>query len=91
MLRPCLFILSAIAVLVSFPAFAGPYYIQRHPNVAFSPESDARGCYWYRQREFCSRYCYWEVNGKRYCHHHEREAYPQGLVYDPYLLGPGLK
>jgi len=41
------------------------------------PAPERRGCYWYRQRLFCSRYCYTEINGHRYCRDHEREAVPQ--------------
>lgn len=44
---------------------------------------DQRGCYWRRGTRFCSRYCYWEVDGRRYCHEKERVAHPQG---DPWFL-----
>lgn len=35
------------------------------------------GCYWYRGRYSCARYCYLEVDGKRYCVEREREARSQ--------------
>lgn len=44
---------------------------------------DERGCYWERGRRHCGSYCYWEVNGRRYCGRRERHAEPQG---DPTYL-----
>ena len=44
---------------------------------AFDGEPEGRGCFWYRQREYCGRYCYVEANGQRYCRERERRAYPQ--------------
>jgi hypothetical protein len=35
------------------------------------------GCYWYRGRLNCSRYCYWEIDGTRYCTRRLREAESQ--------------
>ncbi len=43
---------------------------------------DQRGCYWRRGERHCSRYCYWEVDGYRYCTDKERYARPQG---DPWF------
>jgi hypothetical protein len=40
------------------------------------------GCYWYRGRYFCARYCYLEVDGKRYCVDREREARSQAAELD---------
>lgn len=40
---------------------------------------DARGCYWHRDNVICSRYCYWEANGRRYCHENSRLAVPAGI------------
>ncbi|CAA2142689.1 hypothetical protein [Hyphomicrobium sp. ghe19] len=54
--------------------------VPNYPNPA-GPEH--RGCYWMRQREYCGRYCYTEVNGQRYCTERERSAYPQGPFYEP--------
>jgi hypothetical protein len=42
---------------------------------------DQRGCYWQRGQRFCSRYCYWEIDGQRYCQDRERVARPQGNPY----------
>lgn len=43
----------------------------------------AHGCYFFRGRRHCSRYCYWEMNGHRYCQRHPRDAYPQaGFVIE---------
>jgi hypothetical protein len=42
---------------------------------------ESGGCYFSRGEMFCGRYCYIEVNGKRYCQPRERDAYPQGEVY----------
>jgi hypothetical protein len=39
--------------------------------------SAAKGCYWYRQKQYCGRYCYIEGNGIRYCRDREQEAFPQ--------------
>lgn len=59
----------------------GPYrayraYAAPEPLVT----TEGRGCYWYRQRQYCGRYCYTEINGQRYCREREREAYPQAPV-----------
>jgi hypothetical protein len=63
------------------PAQAGRiHWVPTYPNPA-GPEH--RGCYWIRQREYCGRYCYTEVNGQRYCTERERSAYPQRLFLDP--------
>jgi hypothetical protein len=50
-----------------------------HPYTWDGPE--ASGCYFSRGEKFCGRYCYIEINGKRYCQPRERNAYPQGEVY----------
>lgn len=38
---------------------------------------EARGCYWYRQHQYCGRYCYTENDGRRFCRQREYEAVPQ--------------
>lgn len=59
----------------------GPYRAYR---AYAAPErlvtTEGRGCYWYRQRQYCGRYCYTEINGQRYCREREQEAYPQAPV-----------
>jgi len=52
---------------------------------------DQRGCYWERGRRFCSSYCYWETNGRRYCRERESTAHPQGIPgYVPYPPEPPI-
>jgi hypothetical protein len=36
-----------------------------------------QGCYWMRQRLYCSRYCYIEIDGRRYCREREYLGFPQ--------------
>lgn len=43
----------------------------------------AEGCYWNRGRRYCSRYCYIEVNGRRYCNQRQSEAVPQAGCEEP--------
>ncbi len=38
------------------------------------------GCYFERGRTFCSRYCYIEADGHRFCRERAREARPQAPV-----------
>jgi hypothetical protein len=73
-----------IGSLFSGAAAADPY--RRGPYVAAMPPGpEGVGCVWYRQRLDCSRYCYWEVNGRRYCRERPREAYPQA-IFEEYFL-----
>lgn len=44
------------------------------------PPLEAQGCYFYRGRRWCGRYCYYEINGKRYCQRRAREAVPQAGI-----------
>ncbi len=68
---------AAFVTLSAQPANAEPPY-RRPPDMYIVPPApQGVGCYWYRGREFCGRYCYWEVNGKRYCREREREAHSQ--------------
>ena len=71
----CLFLMTSIVAHAGEarqPAYIGPV----------GPEPEGRGCYWYRQRQFCARYCYVEVDGYRYCTEHRRDAYPQAPFWD---------
>jgi hypothetical protein len=45
------------------------------------------GCYWYRGVQYCSRYCYWEIDGYRYCQRRARDAVSQA-PYPLILLPP---
>lgn len=59
--------------------------------VAFPFWGDQKGCYWERGRRWCSSYCYWEVDGRRYCHERERRAHPQGdPTFRPYPPEPPI-
>lgn len=42
---------------------------------------EAAGCYFIRGERYCGRYCYWEINGKRYCQPRARDAWPQAEFY----------
>ncbi len=44
------------------------------------PPTEGRGCYFERGIEYCGSYCYWEVNGKRYCQQRLRDAHSQAPV-----------
>jgi hypothetical protein len=63
---------------LAIPTAAGAHRLARPYNWD-GPE--ANGCYFSRGEMFCGRYCYIEINGKRYCQLRERDAYPQGEVY----------
>ena len=69
---------SAAATDHPRPVRAMPFY-----NVK---PGEAVGCYWERGRQFCGHYCYWEVNGRRYCQRREEIAVPQGAWIDDYVL-----
>ncbi len=72
---------SAVASDQPRPVRAMPFY-----NVK---PGEAVGCYWERGRQFCGHYCYWEVNGRRYCQKREEIAVPQGAWIDDYVLDEG--
>lgn len=62
--------------------FAGPVLAgEPQPYVVGDPGPEAAGCYFSRGHMYCGRYCYWEINGRRYCQRRARDAYPQGDVY----------
>ncbi len=48
-----------------------------HPDDVFVAEG--RGCYWARGAMTCSRFCYLEIDGRRYCHNRSDQAFPQHL------------
>lgn len=86
LLRRCAAVLLAGAtILASLPGDASARGVRQHrgeyAGVWFW--GDERGCYWHRGRRHCGSYCYWEVNGRRYCGPRERHAEPQG---DPNYL-----
>lgn len=62
------------------------------PRIVELPPTEGRGCYFYRGREYCGSYCYWEVNGKRYCQQRLRHAHSQVPPPDVFIPGGlGLK
>jgi hypothetical protein len=66
------------ALLLSAPARA--HHVS-HDDVIEEPGPEASGCYFSRGEMYCGRYCYVEINGKRYCQPRARDAHPQGEVY----------
>jgi len=80
--------LSVAAVLASaaFLAPAGSDAQSRHrarpmPQPWDVFVSEGRGCYWAHGAMTCSRFCYQEVDGRRYCNARSRHAFPQALPY----------
>jgi hypothetical protein len=73
--------LISLAVLALGPetAGAGPRRAAGR-YVEVLPPLEAGGCYYYRGRQWCGRYCYTEVNGKRYCQRWKRDAHPQAAL-----------
>ena len=62
------------------------------PLVRAVPEGpEGVGCYWERGRQFCSRYCYIEVDGRRFCRHRAREAHSQAPRDDFVPFVPTMK
>jgi hypothetical protein len=72
---------SILLLLLGPMASADPYSSGR---VAQVPQGV--GCYWYRGNLYCSRYCYWEIDGYRYCRRRADEAFSQAPppIYAPY-------
>jgi hypothetical protein len=44
---------------------------------------EGQGCYWYQGHLYCSRYCYWEIDGYRFCRPRLDNAISQA---PPFLL-----
>lgn len=60
--------LAATVALLGFgwleqSARAQPSYLPQRAG-----EVRGVGCYWYRQRRYCNRFCWVEVDGYRFCH-----------------------
>jgi hypothetical protein len=74
-MRGCIFFLAVVAATIS-SASAGE---RRRPSVVwfYEPPLESRGCYWYQQHQFCGRYCYTEIDGRRFCRETPFEAVPQ--------------
>ncbi len=66
---------------IGVPAYGGE---RAYPPLVQMPIQGV-GCYWFRGNLYCSRYCYYEVDGHRYCQRRARDAVSQapfGLMYD---------
>lgn len=69
---------AIITVVAGTPSALAEYRGGSVRQFVFTPPPlEAQGCYFYRGRRWCGRYCYYEINGKRYCQRREREAVPQ--------------
>lgn len=66
-------------------------YRRPPPYAVELPAPEARGCYYHRGRRYCGAYCYWEVNGKRYCQRRERDAHSQAPIVEDYVDIPVMK
>lgn len=71
----------AVAIVLGFLGFAAGAAPVRandpsiYPPLVHVPQGV--GCYWYRGRLHCNRYCYWEIDGRRFCRRDARDAYTQ--------------
>jgi hypothetical protein len=77
------FVLTMVVIgsaALAWDAEAGTRYA-RAPQPDDVYVAEGRGCYWYRGAMTCSRYCYLEVDGRRYCRERSSEAFPQHLGY----------
>jgi hypothetical protein len=66
---------------------------ERLPVIVEVPTAgEGVGCYWERGRQFCSRYCYVEIDGRRYCQERARNAHSQAPLIDLPAFGmPPMK
>jgi hypothetical protein len=84
--------LLTIAALLLSAGVAGPSQAQPygHPYPRAVQVPQGVGCYWFRGRLNCSRYCYWEIDGHRYCTRRLRDARTQApeLLFDDYAPYP---
>jgi hypothetical protein len=81
LLEPAAAGLLAWLSLLALPAEAGGS--RYGARIEQLPEG--QGCYWYRGQLYCSRYCYWEIDGYRFCHPRLGRAISQApplLLYD---------
>lgn len=75
-MRHLLLAVTALLVSSAASAEAGGYGDRySYPRVTQVPQGV--GCYWYRGRLNCNRYCYWEVDGNRFCTRRLGEAESQ--------------
>ena len=82
--------LALLHLLGALPAAATDHPRPARAGALFNVRpGEAVGCYWDRGHQFCGHYCYWEVNGRRYCQRREEIALPQGAWIDGYVLDEG--
>ena len=72
--------LARVALLIMFGVLmtGGADARDRAPAGARDGWHYAKGCYTFRDRLTCSRYCYRDRNGHRYCHERAWLARPSG-------------
>ena len=76
--------LLAALVLASLPAAAKAEGSSRY-GTRIEQLPEGAGCYWHYGQLFCNRYCYWEIDGYRYCQRRVGDAVSQAppvLLYD---------
>jgi hypothetical protein len=81
--------ISALLFIAGAPERSGAQpYGYPYPRAVQVPQGV--GCYWFRGRLNCSRYCYWEIDGYRYCTRRLRDAHTQApeLLFDHYAPYP---
>jgi hypothetical protein len=64
----CAFATLLGLIALDLSAYAQPYMLQPGSGVY------GVGCYWYRGRHYCNRYCYREVDGYWFCQPRLRDA-----------------
>lgn len=81
--------IAALLGLVALSAPASAQYFAAPPGSL----PQGVGCYWHRGQHYCSRYCYIEVDGYRFCQPRLRDAAsqapPPALLFDPNGLANG--
>ena len=89
-LVPCAaFAVLAVSLLAVAPDARAGTTRRAINGPALSDAPEGIGCYWYRQRMTCSRYCYIEVDGHRFCREHTHGAHSQAPPSDqPIILSP---
>jgi hypothetical protein len=85
-------VMAATALSVLLLALPARAHQVSHIDVIEEPGPEASGCYFSRGQMYCGRYCYVEINGKRYCQPRARDAYPQGEIYvEETLISPAQR
>lgn len=70
----------AVATHIAAPSDIANAQARRGERPVNAEETEGVGCYWMRGRLHCARYCYIEVDGRRYCRERKRLAHPQAPV-----------